>query len=221
MGFYLIDFKSLILVLIVMVFNDVSAQTEDFGLWLDAAGSKKIASSELTLYGEFFTKDNNQSVDRMSIGMEGDRDLNSLLNIGTGYLLMNKNSSENYELRHRFYTNLKICKEISRFKIAFRERLQLTKYPDNVLENSKWLTYWRNRLKISYNLASCRIKPMIGVETFVLLNKPATDRLDEVRYSVSALCPVSNSSKIEIYGLLAKMPDLAQYILGLSYCISI
>ncbi len=45
--------------------------------------------------------------------------------------------------------------------------------------------------------------------------------MDEVRYNVSALCVVSGSSNIEFYTLLSRMLDLDQFILGLSYQVTI
>jgi len=200
----------------------VFAQSEDFGLWIDTAVNKKIATSNnITLCNEFYTCNNSLSIDRVSIGLEADRNIFSFLNFGAGYLLMNKNKTDNYESRHRFYTNAKVSWKLSNLKFALRERLQITKYPEDVLKTSKYLNHWRNRMRITYNINSCKVKPVVGVETFVLLNRPATDRLDEVRYNLSVLYPLANSGELEFYGLLAKMKDLNQYIFGISYLISL
>ena len=208
------------LVLTILSCN-ASAQDDDFGLWLDAFANKKYSSSEFSLYSEFYTYNNNRSIDRVSIGLEGDRDVFSFMKAGVGYLLMNKNKTGNYELRHRFYTNVKFKWEVFNLRFSLRERYQVTRYPGNNLESPEYLNYWRNKMKISYEIPSCKVKPVIGIETFVLLNKTDSKRMDEVRYSVSALYPLTGTSNVEFYALLAQMPDLNQYILGLTYQIAI
>lgn len=215
------NLKIVVFVLIVIVSSRVFAQSDDFGVWIDAAAKKKIASSELMLCSEFYTLNNSRSIDRISIGMEGNRNLIPSLSIGAGYLMMNKNKTDHYEIRHRIYTNVKYNCSISNLSFSFRERLQVTKYPENVLATSKYLNYWRNRVRISYNIAESRIHPLVGVETFVLLNGDVSDRLDEVRYNLSAIYQLTKSTELELYGLLAKMRDLNQYIFGIAYQIKI
>ena len=83
------NWGKLVFLLLVILCGNVSAQDDDFGLWLDAFANKKIQSSEFSLYGEFFTRNNNRSIDRVSIGLEGDRSVFKFMKIGLGYLLMN------------------------------------------------------------------------------------------------------------------------------------
>lgn len=208
------------LVLIILSCN-ASAQDDDFGLWLEAFANKKYSSSEFSLYSEFYTDNNNRSIDRVSIGLEGDHNVFSFMKAGGGYLLMNKNKTEDYELRHRFYANVKFKWEVFNLRFSLREGYQLTRYPGHNLESPEYLNYWRNKMKISYEIPSCKVKPVIGIETFVLLNKTDSRRMDEVRYSVSALYQVSGTSYVEFYALLAQMPDLNQYVLGVTYQIAI
>ncbi|WP_119438373.1 DUF2490 domain-containing protein [Maribellus luteus] len=208
------------LVLTILSCN-ASAQDDDFGLWLEAFANKKYSSSEFSLYSEFYTYNNNRSIDRISIGLEGDRDVFSFMKAGVGYLLMNKNKTEDYELRHRFYANVKFKWEVFNLRFSLRERYQLTRYPGHNLESPEYLNYWRNKMKISYEIPSCKVKPVIGVETFILTNKQVSDRLDEIRYSLSALYPLTDSTDIELYGLVAQMHDLNQYIIGVSYQIKL
>uniref|UniRef100_UPI003216879B DUF2490 domain-containing protein n=1 Tax=uncultured Draconibacterium sp. TaxID=1573823 RepID=UPI003216879B len=212
---------TLVFLLLAILSGNVSAQDDDFGLWLDAFANKKIQSSEFSLYGEFFTRNNNRSIDRVSIGLEGDRSVLKFMKIGLGYLLMNKNKTEDYELRHRFYTHAKFKWAVYKLRFSLRERYQVTRYPGYNLESPEYLNYWRNRMKIGYEIPSCKIKPVIGFETFILTNKQVSDRLDEIRYSLSALCPLTDSTDIELYGLLAQMHDLNQYIIGVSYQIKL
>jgi hypothetical protein len=199
-----------------------SAQNEDFGIWLDAESYKQIGPYRLAVCSEFYTNNNNQSIDRFSIGADGTRELMPFLNFGAGYLMMNKNRTDRYEIRHRFYTTATANGKNSNFNFSFRERLQLTRYPRNETEAQKSLLYWRNRAKVSYQIPSCKITPRLGVETFFLLNRDApSKRLDEVRYNLSAAYPLTPSSQIELYGLLSKMSNLSQYILGVIYLIEI
>jgi hypothetical protein len=206
----------------LIVGKNTFAQSEDFGIWLDAESYKQIGPYRLAVCSEFYTNNNNQSIDRFSIGADGSRKLTPFLNLGMGYLMMNKNKTDRYEIRHRFYTTATANGKISNFKFSLRERLQITSYPRHEAESQKSLWYWRNRAKISYQIPSCKITPLIGVETFLLLNqKTPSKRLDEVRYNLSAAYPLTPSSQIELYGLLAKMPNLSQYILGVIYLIEI
>lgn len=215
------NFKIIAFVLLVIVCTRIFAQSDDFGMWIDAAAKKKIASSELIVCSEFYTNNDFRSIDRVSIGVEGSRNFFSKLNIGAGYLLMNKNKSDNYELRHRFYATAKASWQLAQLNFSFRERFQSTMYPTNVLASSKSLNYWRNRIRISYEKDSWLIQPVFGVETFVLLNRSVSNRLDEVRYNLSALYRISESTELEFYALLARMPKLNQYILGIAYLIKI
>lgn len=214
------NFKRITLILLVTLSYNSFAQEDDFGLWLDAIAQKKYTSSEFALYSELFTNNNNRAIDRISIGLEGDQKVFKFMKIGLGYLLMNKNTTDDYVLRHRFYSNAKFSWKVSNLKLSFRERLQVTRYPGN-MGSPKFLTYWRNRLKMSYSFSSCKVKPVVGIETFVLTNKPVSDRLDEIRYSLSALYSLTDSTDIELYGLLAQMHDLNQYIIGVSYQIKL
>ena len=198
----------------------VFAQNEDFGIWVDTSVSKKFFSSELSLYNEFYTC-NNFSIDRVSIGLGINKSFFQFLNFGAGYLLMNKNKPGNYELRHRAYATTNVKWEIKNFKFSFRERLQITKYPDYVNENSKIQNHWRNRMRLTYDIAQCKIKPAIGLETFVLLNKSVSTRLDEVRYHLSAIYPINNSTMLEVYGLLSQTNQMNLYIMGINYQITL
>jgi len=200
--------------------NSLQAQDDDFGVWLDAEAALKRGSYKVAFMSEYYTKNNNQSVDRFSVGVDGQKKLDRVFSIGAGYLLMNKNAQDGYEIRHRVYTNAFANWKFSNLKFSVRERLQLTRYPENDLESSKALAYWRNRAKISYLIPSCKIIPTIGVETFLLMNQsPEVKRLDEIRYSLATAYPVTGKSQIELYGLLADMPRLNQYILGIAYLI--
>lgn len=212
--------KNTVLLLLLLMSQKAFTQDHDLGLWLDASAIKKYASTSVLLYSELYTNDNNQSIDRIGLGFEVSQKVSPILNVGIGYLFMDKNKMENYEQRHRFYSQAKVSKEIKKIKLSFRERLQLTRYPEDNL-SCDYLSYWRNRLKISYKIDRSRITPLIGVETFLLLNNTESKQMDEVRYNVSALCAVSGSSNIEFYALLSRMHELNQYVLGISYQITI
>ncbi|MDD4191413.1 MAG: DUF2490 domain-containing protein [Mangrovibacterium sp.] len=200
----------------------LQAQDDDFGVWLDAEAALKQGPFKIALLSEYYTKNNNQSVDRFSVGVDGQRKLDRVFSIGAGYLLMNKNAQDGYEIRHRVYTNAFANWRFSNLKFSVRERLQLTRYPGSDLESSNARIYWRNRAKVSYLIPSCKIIPTIGVETFLLMNRsPEEKRLDEVRYSLATAYPVTGKSQIELYGLLADMPRLNQYILGIAYLIEL
>ncbi len=206
----------------VVSISYLRAQDDDFGVWLDVEAALKRGSGRVALLSEYYTKNNSQSVDRFSVGAEGQKKLGRILSVGAGYLLMNKNKQDRYEIRHRVYTNASANWKCSNLKFSMRERLQLTRYPGNDLESSKALAYWRNRTKISYLIPSCKMIPTIGVETFFLMNQsPEVKRLDEIRYSLATAYPVTGKSQIELYGLLADMPRLNQYILGIAYLIEL
>ncbi len=211
-----------ILFLLVLISQQSLAQETDTGVWLDASVSKKYASTNVTFYSEFLTNDNNHSIDRLGLGVGVSREMPHSLELGIGYLFLDKNKMVEYEQRHRFYSQAQLGKEIEKIKFSLRERLQVTRYPENDLTKCTSIIYWRNRLKISYLIAGSRFTPLVGVETFFRLNKVAgSERLDEVRYNVSILCSLSNTSIIELYALLSRMPEMEQFVMGISYQITI
>ena len=176
---------SIFLFFLARTFNSF-AQGDDFGVWVDAAVGKKIASTEIMLLNEFYTCNNSHSIDRVSIGVGASRHLFTFLSLGAGYLLMNKNTEGDYELRHRFYSTANMEWKVRNFSFSFRERFQLTKYPPHEQEKSRVLNHWRNRMRIKYDLLLLKIKPAIGVETFVPLNQSTHMQMDEIRYNLSA-----------------------------------
>lgn len=220
MNFYL-NTNRCVLFILVLAYQLSLAQETDFGTWLDASAIKKYALANVTFYSELLTNNNNNSIDRLGLGVGVSKEITHSLELGIAYLFMNKNKTVEYEQRHRFYSQTQLSKEIEKIKFSLRERLQVTSYPKNDLTECNYIAYWRNRLKISYLIAGSRFSPLIGVETFFRLNKTSSERLDEVRYNLSTLCSLSNTSNIELYALLSRMTDFEQFVMGISYQITI
>ncbi len=143
-------------------FQKAFTQDHDFGLWLDVSAIKEYVSTSVQLYSELYTNDNNQSIDRAGLGFGVSHKVFPTLNMDIGYLFMDKNKMGNYEQRQRFYSQAQLSKKLKNIKFSFRERLQLTRYPKNVQGDCNYLTYWRNRLKVSYKIDRSKITPLVG-----------------------------------------------------------
>ena len=78
-----------------------------------------------------------------------------LLNAGGGYLLMNFNRPGFNELRDRFYFQVEPSWHLSKFLFSFRERLQITLYPET-RTNEPDAYYWRNRFESLHSGSSLR-----------------------------------------------------------------
>ncbi|MCE1199278.1 MAG: DUF2490 domain-containing protein, partial [Marinilabiliales bacterium] len=104
----------------------LSAKDRDTGTWLDLTVSKKVGKTIIGCTGEFYTRSDNSSIDRTSIGLKAEYPLLPWLNGCLGYTLMNYKKPGYLELRDRFYGHLESFVHYKGFIFSLRERFHLT-----------------------------------------------------------------------------------------------
>lgn len=204
------------LLLLVSAVTCAWAKKNDFGIWTDFAAIKKIHATTLGLTGEVFTKENSSTLDRMSIGLKGDYPLFSWLSAGAGFSLLNFYRDDYQELAERFYLQAVPTLHFNKLLIGFRERIQMTLYPET-RTNALTSLYWRNRLEMTYTDSSWKFEPLTYFETFLHLDQHPSVYQSGYRFTLGTNYRLSDHQKIKIYGMLTDGTTVSQYILGLSY----
>lgn len=196
------------------------AQRNDWGFWMDVAAGKKIKSATATLTGEFYTKEKNRQIERISIGLCGLYPITSHLQGEVGYLLMNYNPLRKNEIRNRFFSSLSLRYDFLCFEVSCRERIQLTRKstPQTANRNS-W--YWRNRLKLKHKDTFLGGTPSATMEMFHPLKKGAGHFFDEYRYSLDMNYPIVSNQNIVVYAMWIATRPLDFFAVGLQYEISL
>ena len=197
------------------------SQEKDFGSWIDIEVTHKLDKCVFGLLGEFYTKDRNESVDRVSIGAKGDYPLAPGLNVGTGYLLMNYPQRNLSEVRNRVYLQADLKKYLSNWVFSLRERMQLTLIPATKEKRHDSSLYWRNRIRVEYRNEHLKIEPVFDIESFCLVNKGSCNGIDEYRYSLGFNYKLKNYQTIKFYGLISYNNSSKFYALGLDYCLKL
>ncbi len=193
----------------------ILAGDKDFGVWLDLAATKKIRSATLGLVSEILTRENSNTLNRISIGLKGDYSFLPWLSAGAGYNLINFYRTGYQELADRFYFQVVPSWRYSNFYFSFRERLQVTMFPET-RTNAQNSFYWRNRFEISYKENSCKFEPVMDLESLYHLGESGHNPNAGYRIIVGTnYCP-SKNQKIKIYGMLTDGTIVSQYIFGVS-----
>jgi hypothetical protein len=209
-------FGTLVLLGIALAANARVPKDTDFGVWNDLSVMKKIQSNSLGLFGAFYTNDNSRSIDRISIGVKGERPVNHWLNAGVGYALMNFVHPGYNELRDRFYIQAEPFWHLSKFIFSFRQRMQLTLYPHSQTNASNTF-HWRNRLEVCYRNPTLKMEPLADVESWYLFGNHNDNHFAEFRFILGANYHLTQYQKVKFYGMLTDGTILNRFILGISY----
>ena len=209
------------IILLILLFNlaglqKSSAKSNDFCVWNDVNLIKKFRTSSIGVIGEFFTKQNSSIVDRLSIGLKGDHAFKPWLSGGVGCSLLNFNRITYHENVDRFYFQLEPNLHLANFFFYFRERMQITLYPQTHT-NAETTYYWRNRMEMIYKRTKKKVEPLLDVETFYLCKDLDINLLNEVRITLGANCYLTRNQKLKMYGMLTDGQVLNRYIMGFSY----
>lgn len=209
------------LIFLLLIVLKGFSQENDWGSWMDVDVMRKINSASFGLMGEFYTKNQLQSIERMSIGAKGEYAFTPAVSCGAGYLLMNYFKTGYHEYRNRLYAQTEYKKNISRLTFGLRERMQFTFYPETKDHLSETCAYWRNRFKIEYKNSQWKIEPVADIETFYLTGKSNQNGFDETRYSAGINIKVSGIQKLKVYGLLSDTHAEHFYVIGLDYSLKL
>ena len=214
MGKYLLG--TLLLLGIALAANARQPKETDFGMWIDFAAMKKFHDASFGVVGEFYTRANNSSIDRTSIGIKGEYAILSWLNTGAGITWMNFKRPGYLELRQRFYFQLEPAWKFSDFKFSFRERFQGTFYPET-RTGTPAAYYWRNRFEASYRKSDWKLEPLIDLESLYLINGYDSNIFDEYRYILGVKYHPTKKHKVKCYGMFTNGTTLKRFLLGISY----
>lgn len=207
------------------------AQEDKFGIWTSAELEKKIAKGlDVSLEGEFRTRDVVKTVDRWSLGLQASYKLTKWLAVSAGYTFLdyyqpleitNKGNyiPEYWQAKHRFQVSLTGKLKVDRFTFALRERWQYTYRPSQTTEKydgddgsqmddeyikGKGKNVLRSRLQIDYDIAKCKVNPFASWELYHSLHG---DGLEKMRWSVGAEWKINKKNQLDIYYLYQNKAD--------------
>ncbi len=122
------------------------AQSDDFGIWTEAAVEKKI-NKKLTLdaEAELRTRDDGfGEIDRWSVGVGATYKLKDYMKLSVGYVFLNDNHhkvnntgrkyADYWGQRYRFNVSLTISQNFGNLTVSMRERWQYTYRPEKTVK---------------------------------------------------------------------------------------
>lgn len=174
-----------------------SQTTDDFGIWT-TIGVEKSLGEKWSLLGDvdFRTREDSREIARWAIKLGTEYNIMKKLKIAVFYHFQSVHNLEHadFQPKHRFFTYLQGKQMLGRFSFILRERLQLT-YKDESGHisgggkveahkiNPDW--YWRNKLRIEYDIRESKLKPSASIESFFQLNNPDGNEFDMLRYTLT------------------------------------
>jgi hypothetical protein len=206
----------LLILFTVSLLKSASAKENDLTTWIDLAALKKIHSATFGLTGEFRTMQNNSIVERYGLGVKVDYAFFPWLSAGVGYVISKYKIPDSYERRDRYYFQVEPSFQISKLQFGFRERIQVTQYPESPIYLPP-SNLWRNRLETCYKHINWKVDPLISFESLYLLGDVNHRKLTETRYSVGAYYHITAHHKIKFYGMLTENSILSRFVLGVNY----
>lgn len=231
--------------LLVIVAIPCMAQGDDFGIWTSADFKKKLFTGfNVTVGGEFRTRDDSKKVERWSGTLGVDYTLLKWMKWDAGYTYLYNNvagrttSKGNYVSpywisRDRFYTSLEGEVNLGRFVVSLRERYQYTyrhskavaKYNDDGERKSadeqitgKGKNVLRTRPMIEYDIRKSAFKPYLSWEFYNSLNDKGA--IDKYRLKVGTALKLTKRQAFDFYYLFQNHADDDEpqgHVLGLGY----
>ena len=125
----------------------------DFGARLNVTADAKIKKGfHWTVEAEARMRESFSELGRLQAGTGFTYKLNDYLKVGAGYIFMeNKNSSDEWKIRHRFYGNATVGFKAGDWRISLKERLQLThRDVNNRFQDTPNSIALKSRLKVAY-----------------------------------------------------------------------
>jgi len=207
---------SLIFLLSFSIVDNLLAKENDLGVWIDLAATKKIHAATFGVVGQIYTHQNCSTLEKAGLGIKGDYTVFPWLSTGAGLMFMEFKHPGYYELKERYYFQLEPSWNSSKFHFSFRERLQVTHYPE-ALTFTPANKLWRNRFEACYIDPSWKLEPLIDLESLFLLKEWNLKNFTEFRYLLGANYHLARNQKIKFYGMLTESSTLSRFIIGLAY----
>ena len=214
---------SLLLLLYSALFPTLS-HADDAGLVLSVEASHKLKKGlNVDLEGEFRSRNNFRTADRVSLGAGINYKLLSWLKAGASYELLIDNNPEKltyqehgeynnwrpsyWGLRHRFNVSLTASRKVKRVELSLRERWQYTYRPSKVVDNfdfdevmwednevrGKGKNVLRSRFQLEWDIPKCKYDPFASVEFHT------TDRLEKTRFIVGVAHSIKKTHEFKLF----------------------
>lgn len=155
---------------------------EDFEIWSGITLKKNI-SKKIRLYLQEEIRFNNNAlqIKRYLTDVGGRYELNDLIRIGLYYRFSMSNRTVYYEPVHKIYSDVELVKDINRFGLKLRGRIQYARNTKTIDVYEKNIWYNRNEITVEYNIRKTRFTPFIEHEQFIPLNNPWLKGIDKYR----------------------------------------
>ncbi|MBU0765232.1 MAG: DUF2490 domain-containing protein [Bacteroidetes bacterium] len=204
------------------------AQTDDFGLWANIQVRKDVSKKiRLAVEEEFRFYENVTRLDEAFTDFSLAYKINDYLSIAGCYRFIQDPVREGYTSKqHRFYTNINAEYDISHINIQYRIRLQ-TKYRDMYSDDGGLIPedYFRNKLRIRYDLRNSRFFPFVSGELYLNLTASERKEFNKLRISAGTEYEFKNSNKAEVFIRYQKPFNIPaperSVIIGLCYIFSL
>lgn len=193
---------------------------------------KKVGKWGFEGNAELRSKDNASVIDRWSLGVGASFRIVKPVTIGIGYDYISYHDVKynDCQPRQRYLVYLQGSQKMGNFTLSLRERFQRTikDESDRILASGGCDTYqinpefvWRNRLRLSYDIPQCRIKPSFAVESFCQLNNPDGNRFNKLRNVLSFEYKLAKHHKVELFGQMDHQLNtespLTRFVTGMGY----
>jgi hypothetical protein len=224
-----------ILLTFILPLCNLMSQDYEYGVWTSFTVTKKISKWDLSSSAELRTIEYFNDISRFSVDFNGGYNLLKRLKIGAEckFIYFHDFKYSDFQPRGRYsvYTQGKL--KLDRFSFSLYEKLECTLKDvsdrirasgtiDTYKINPEW--YWRNKLKIQYDIPALPLTPALSVESFYQLNNPDGNIFDELRYTLSLQYKFSKRQSVEIFGLMSPKINTAESITkcvgGINYTIS-
>lgn len=195
--------------------TDAQDITEDFGLWAAVSYGKDISNKfDFSIEQEVRLQNNATQLERTFTNFGVDYKVEKWLRFGANYrLILDRRPAGDYGVRNRLAADVILRKQLNRFKLAYRARLQWELKGYNYNREYGFAPTWdfRNRFKVSYQLN--RIwQPFVALDVRLLIsdaNKPyITNAIDRVRLFVGTEYNISSNRVLEFFFLTSQQVQI-------------
>lgn len=198
------------------------AQTNDFGLWTGIEAKKELSKRfDLSVELSNRLKDNLNQRDATFVGTEISY-AKKIFSTSFLYRLSNEKKKKYNTTSHRFSWEVELEPKIDRFKIGYRGRLQ-TQYTgiNSSADGHIPESFFRNRIKLEYNIKGLPLTPSISYEIFYRINQYTARQIEKNRYTVGLDYKFNKRNSIGLSYFLNETVHIAnpekRYIVGIDY----
>ena len=215
--------KSLWLLLLLVPAQISFAQDDDFGLWFEAFGNKKLFDKlELNLSGAIRTYHNTSEIEEAFLEAGLTYKFNKFLTAGASYRFTEfREDDELYHPRHKWYATVTGKLPLGDLDISaqfkFQQRFK-TYFEDE--DDAQHKEHLRIRLKGQYDIPSFPVNPYISYEIAIPVFNENVSGVDKSRFIAGAEYNLSKKHAIDLEYIFErdfypKMSDIS--IISLNY----